>query len=116
MYGGPATAHGYRCWSSRYSATRVRAAAAPPTRRGQTDHRSPVENAARAGNATDGNTGTRWSSAFSDPQWLQVDLGSSQTVCRVLINGGRVRPVVPDTGLARRRDVTRCSDDHRRWR
>src|SRR6202000_2372007 len=28
-------------------------------------------------NATDGNTGTRWSSAFSDPQWLEVDLGAT---------------------------------------
>jgi hypothetical protein len=36
--------------------------------------------------ATDGNTGTRWSSAFSDPQWLQVDLGSSQSVCGVSLN------------------------------
>jgi F5/8 type C domain len=36
--------------------------------------------------AFDGNTGTRWSSAFSDPQWLQVDLGSSQTVCQVTLN------------------------------
>ena len=34
----------------------------------------------------DGNTGTRWSSAFSDPQWLQVDLGSSQTICQVTLN------------------------------
>ena len=33
--------------------------------------------------AVDGNTGTRWSSAFSDPQWLQVDLGSTKQVCRV---------------------------------
>jgi hypothetical protein len=33
--------------------------------------------------AVDGNTGTRWSSAFSDPQWLEVDLGSSQSVCSV---------------------------------
>ena len=33
--------------------------------------------------AVDGNTGTRWSSAFSDPQWLEVDLGSSQTICQV---------------------------------
>jgi hypothetical protein len=33
--------------------------------------------------ATDGNTGTRWSSAFSDPQWLEVDLGSSQNICQV---------------------------------
>ena len=33
--------------------------------------------------AVDGNTGTRWSSAFSDPQWLEVDLGSSQNICQV---------------------------------
>jgi hypothetical protein len=31
----------------------------------------------------DGNAGTRWSSAFSDPQWLQIDLGSPQSICRV---------------------------------
>src|SRR4051812_24307307 len=36
--------------------------------------------------AVDGNTGTRWSSAFSDPQWLQIDLGSSQQVCQVVLN------------------------------
>jgi hypothetical protein len=35
--------------------------------------------------AVDGNTGTRWSSAFSDPQWLEVDLGSSQSVCGVTL-------------------------------
>jgi hypothetical protein len=36
--------------------------------------------------AVDGSTSTRWSSAFSDPQWLQVDLGSSQTVCEVTLD------------------------------
>jgi hypothetical protein len=45
---------------------------------------SSLENASfPASNAVDGNTGTRWSSAFSDPQWLEVDLGSSQTICQV---------------------------------
>jgi hypothetical protein len=39
-----------------------------------------------AANATDGNTGTRWSSAFSDPQWLQVDLGQSYNVSAVTLN------------------------------
>jgi beta-glucosidase len=34
----------------------------------------------------DGSTGTRWSSAFSDPQWLEVDLGSSQAICQVVLN------------------------------
>ncbi len=35
--------------------------------------------------AFDGNTSTRWSSVFSDPQWLQVDLGSPQRVCGVTL-------------------------------
>ncbi|HEX4790219.1 MAG TPA: carbohydrate-binding protein [Actinospica sp.] len=39
-----------------------------------------------AANAVDGNLGTRWSSGFSDPQWLQVDLGSAQTICQVTLN------------------------------
>src|ERR1700761_9205316 len=39
-----------------------------------------------AANAVDGNTGTRWSSAFSAPQWLEVDLGSSQSICQVTLN------------------------------
>jgi hypothetical protein len=36
--------------------------------------------------AVDGNTGTRWSSAFSDPQWLQVDLGATATIGSVTLN------------------------------
>jgi hypothetical protein len=48
---------------------------------------SSVENAGTpASSAVDGNTGTRWSSGFSDPQWLQVDLGGSATVCQVVLN------------------------------
>ncbi|MFG1988364.1 DUF1996 domain-containing protein [Actinoplanes sp. NPDC048988] len=39
-----------------------------------------------ASNAVDGNLGTRWSSAFSDPQWLQVDLGATATVSSVVLN------------------------------
>ncbi|BCJ44062.1 hypothetical protein GCM10010168_08750 [Actinoplanes ianthinogenes] len=39
-----------------------------------------------ASEAVDGNLGSRWSSAFSDPQWLQVDLGSSQSISRVELN------------------------------
>ena len=33
--------------------------------------------------ATDGDPGTRWESAYSDPQWLEVDLGSQQQICGV---------------------------------
>jgi beta-glucanase (GH16 family) len=39
-----------------------------------------------ASNAVDGNTGTRWSSAFTDPQWLQVDLGATHTISQVVLN------------------------------
>jgi hypothetical protein len=47
---------------------------------------SSTENASfPASAAVDGNTGTRWSSAFSDPQWLEVDLGSSQSICQVTL-------------------------------
>ncbi|WP_225448239.1 glycoside hydrolase family 3 C-terminal domain-containing protein [Streptacidiphilus sp. P02-A3a] len=36
-----------------------------------------------AADATDGDPGTRWSSAAGDPQWLEVDLGSQQQICSV---------------------------------
>ncbi|HWG28517.1 glycoside hydrolase family 3 C-terminal domain-containing protein [Actinospica sp.] len=36
-----------------------------------------------AADATDGNPGTRWSSAATDPQWLEVDLGAQQQICSV---------------------------------
>ena len=38
-----------------------------------------------ASDATDGNLGTRWSSQFTDPQWLEVDLGSAQSLCQVTL-------------------------------
>ncbi|NUS63034.1 MAG: DUF1996 domain-containing protein [Saccharothrix sp.] len=36
--------------------------------------------------AVDGNAGTRWSSAASDPQWLRVDLGTSTAISQVTLN------------------------------
>ena len=48
---------------------------------------SSLENATfPASNAVDGNTGTRWSSAFSDPQWIYVDLGATHTISKVVLN------------------------------
>lgn len=35
--------------------------------------------------AVDGNTDTRWSSAFSDPQWIRIDLGSTTNISRVIL-------------------------------
>src|SRR6187551_417177 len=42
---------------------------------------SSTENAGTpASAAVDGNPGTRWSSAFADPQWIQIDLGATATI------------------------------------
>ncbi|WP_298738746.1 glycosyl hydrolase family 18 protein [uncultured Chitinophaga sp.] len=38
-----------------------------------------------AANVTDGSYGTRWSSAFADPQWIAVDLGAVYDINRVKI-------------------------------
>ena len=37
-------------------------------------------------NATDGSLTTRWSSQFSDPQWLLVNLGQQYNICNITIN------------------------------
>jgi uncharacterized protein DUF1996/F5/8 type C domain-containing protein len=42
-----------------------------------------------ARNAVDGDAGSRWSSAFQDPQWIQVDLGSESAISRVVLNWER---------------------------
>jgi len=39
-----------------------------------------------ASNAVDGSLTTRWSSAFSDPQWLEVDLGATHTISQVTVD------------------------------
>jgi hypothetical protein len=73
-----------------FSASTPAAAAACATNnlaQGRTATASSTENGGTpASAAVDGNAGTRWSSAFADPQWIQVDLGSSQAVCRVGLN------------------------------
>jgi beta-glucosidase len=48
---------------------------------------SSLENAGLpATNAFDGNLATRWSSAFSDPQWIYVDLGATYNISEVILN------------------------------
>jgi hypothetical protein len=36
-------------------------------------------------NAVDGSMTTRWGSAFSDPQWIYVDLGATHTITQVIL-------------------------------
>ncbi|HVV19013.1 MAG TPA: discoidin domain-containing protein, partial [Pseudonocardiaceae bacterium] len=53
---------------------------------GRTATASSEESAAfPAGAAVDGDTGTRWSSQFSDPQWLAVDLGATDSISQVVL-------------------------------
>jgi hypothetical protein len=64
-----------------------RAQAATLLSQGQPATASSLENSSfPASAAVDGNTSTRWSSAFSDPQWLQVDLGSTATISQVTLD------------------------------
>jgi hypothetical protein len=54
---------------------------------GSTATASSVENGSYpASNAVDGQTGTRWSSQFADPQSITVDLGEAHTVTGVKLN------------------------------
>ncbi len=57
--------------------------------------------------AVDGNSGTRWASDWSDPQWFQVDLGSSKALHKLQL--------VWDPAYAKSYDV-QVSDDGNNWR
>lgn len=47
---------------------------------------SSEENTSYVGaNATDGDMNTRWSSAFTDAEWMYVDLGQSYDLCKIII-------------------------------
>jgi hypothetical protein len=88
MYGtARATQWGYSLWEFQVYGTPGSSCSTTDAALNQPATASSVENASfPASAAVDGNTGTRWSSAFSDPQWLQVDLGSSQTICEVSLD------------------------------
>ncbi|MFI7055441.1 DUF1996 domain-containing protein [Streptosporangium canum] len=63
------------------------AAAATPLSQGRPASASSVEGGGYgAGAAFDGNGGTRWASAYSDPQWLQVDLGATAAISQVVLD------------------------------
>jgi hypothetical protein len=62
-------------------------AAATLLSQGKTATASSTENGGTpASAAVDGDTGTRWSSAFSDPQWIEVDLGQSASISQIVLN------------------------------
>jgi hypothetical protein len=92
MYGvHRATPYGYSLWEFQVFGT---GGTTPPgtcdtanAAKGKPATASSVETAATPASAAfDGDTGTRWSSAAADPQWVQVDLGASKDLCRIDLN------------------------------
>ncbi len=85
---------------------------------GKTATASSAENVAfPASAAVDGDPGTRWSSAFGDPQWIQVDLGQTATVSQVAAQlGGGVRDGLPAADLRRRQQLVLDLQHHHRCR
>jgi hypothetical protein len=82
-----ATAFGYSLWEFGVIGEFATTACANNVALNRPAAASSAENAATpASAAVDGSTGTRWSSAFSDPQWLRVDLGAPTAVCQVVLN------------------------------
>jgi beta-glucanase (GH16 family) len=88
MYGTQrATGYGYSLWEFE-----VYQIAAPPSPQavnlalGKYAAALSVEGSYIPNNAFDGNTNTRWGSVFSDPQWLEVDLGSNYSISRVILS------------------------------
>jgi len=86
MYGTQrATPYGYSLWEFSVSGTAATGSGTLLSQ-GHPATASSVENTSfPAANAVDGNTGTRWSSQFSDPQWLRVDLGATHTIGQVTL-------------------------------
>jgi hypothetical protein len=87
--GRPASA----CWPARWPPQLITAvptaAQAAPTllSQGRPATASSSESVAfPASAAVDGDAGTRWSSQFSDPQWLQIDLGGPHAVTQVRLS------------------------------
>lgn len=76
--------------------------------RGRTFTASSSENdQLSAARASDGNCSTRWSSLFSDPQWLMVDLGESRRISTVVVRWNNSHGVDHEV---------QCSDDAKTWR
>jgi hypothetical protein len=81
-----ATPWGYSLWEFQVYGTFSSSCGTSNAAQGRLATASTVENAGTpASAAVDGNPGTRWSSQFSDPQWLQVDLGAPTTICQVVL-------------------------------
>ncbi|BCB91177.1 discoidin domain-containing protein [Phytohabitans suffuscus] len=101
MYGtARAIGYGYSLWEFQVFGTIGGAPTTPPTSQPPTsqppqggtvisEFKNVTASSFEGGNAPaaalDGRTTTRWSSEFSDPQWIQVDLGGAATITGVTL-------------------------------
>ncbi len=76
-----ATAYGYSLYELEVYAGTV----APNLALGKTAAASTSYSGLPASNATDGNLSSRWSSQFSDSEWIYVDLGAVFTIDQVIL-------------------------------
>ncbi|MEU1292741.1 discoidin domain-containing protein [Streptomyces sp. NPDC005840] len=86
-----ATAYGYSLWEFQVFGTagtnQPAACSTANAAQGKAASASSTENAGTPASAAfDGDDTTRWSSQAADPQWVRVDLGSSQSICKVDLN------------------------------
>jgi hypothetical protein len=82
------TIYGYSLWEFEiYAFTDATTPPGPSVNlaEGQSGTASSVEGAFLADNAFDADPGTRWSSAFTDDEWVYVDLGSVQSISQVVL-------------------------------
>ncbi|MFE5792818.1 discoidin domain-containing protein [Streptomyces sp. NPDC056503] len=80
-----ATGYGYSLWEFQVHGTVGTACGSTDTAQGRNATASSSEGAFAPAAAVDGDAGTRWSSAFTDTEWLQVDLGATSRLCGVTL-------------------------------
>jgi hypothetical protein len=85
MYGlTRATGYGYSLFEFQVYGTAPPPVCTTNLALGKTATASSIQNLSfPAGDAVDGNSATRWSSDFSDPQYIDVDLGAIYSLCSV---------------------------------
>ncbi|AZS89341.1 discoidin domain-containing protein [Streptomyces griseoviridis] len=86
-----ATGYGYSLWEFQVfgttGTTQPAACNTANAAQGKAASASSTENAGTPASAAfDGDDTTRWSSQAVDPQWVRVDLGSAQDICKVDLN------------------------------
>ena len=121
MYGtARATGYGYSLWEFGVYGT-IGGGPRPPGGTPISEFKPVAASSWEGGNAPaaalDGRTTTRWSSQFSDPQWIQVDLGGTATVSQVVLDWEAAYATrLPDRDVGQRHRLDHDLQHHHRDR